>query len=77
MSLCVSLHTLYYVPSYTLQGAWLLLGVRGSNVQKKTRPSAHSQKVCNAYDAFMVELRPRLRHLNTKTNSKHEANNQT
>ena len=25
----------------------------------------------------MVELRPRLRHLNTKTNSKHEANNQT
>lgn len=26
MSLCVSLHTLYYVPSYTLQGAWLLLG---------------------------------------------------
>lgn len=35
MSLCVSLHTLYYVPSYTLQGAWLLLGVRGSNVQKR------------------------------------------
>lgn len=28
------LHTLYYVPSYTLQGTWLLVGARVSNVQK-------------------------------------------
>lgn len=47
----VCLHTLYYVPSYTLQGAWLLLGVRVSNVQK-ARPSAHSQKLCDTCDAL-------------------------
>lgn len=31
--MCVCIHY-YFVPSYTSRGAWLLLGVRASNVQK-------------------------------------------
>ena len=40
----VCLHTLYYVPSYTLQGAWLLLGVRVSNVQKSQTINTHTHR---------------------------------
>lgn len=41
--MCVGIHY-SFVPSYTFEGAWLLLGVRLSNVEK-ARPSTHSQKL--------------------------------
>lgn len=47
----VSLHTLYYVPSYTLQGVWLLLGVSVSNVQKSQTINTHTHKL---YKAVML-----------------------